>query len=233
MAKEEKTLMRISTIIPAALVLCAVARSQPISKPEVDWATIDKQLEALRTSIHARDIGATQNISQELWYLPTQEKSKQSPTAEERLALAERQRPAGSSTSLPYLATQAFQAGQLEKAELYARQTLQTPSQTYDSIHIGNIVLGLVALKRDGDIDAAKASLLAAANTKGTGTLDRWGPNLALAKALLDKGQNEVVLEYLQACKSFVTKNPKPDDWIAILKGGRAPDLSHEYLWYQ
>ena len=27
--------MRISTIIPAALVLCAVARSQPISKPEV------------------------------------------------------------------------------------------------------------------------------------------------------------------------------------------------------
>jgi hypothetical protein len=37
--------MRISTITPAALVLCAVARSQPYSKPEVDWAAIEKQFQ--------------------------------------------------------------------------------------------------------------------------------------------------------------------------------------------
>jgi hypothetical protein len=54
---------------------------------------------------------------------------------------------------------------------------------------------------------------------------------LALAKALLEKGQSDVVLEYFQACKSFVTKNPKLDEWIAALKGGGTPDLSHEYLW--
>jgi hypothetical protein len=93
-------------------------------------------------------------------------------------------------------------------------------------------VLGLIALKND-DIVGAGIYLLTAARTKGKSiTLDRYGPNLALAKALLDKGQNDVVLEYFQLCKTFVTKNPKLDDWIAMLKSGRAPDLSREYLWF-
>jgi hypothetical protein len=52
-----------------------------------------------------------------------------------------------------------------------------------------------------------------------------------LAQALIDKGENEVVLEYLQSSKSFVTENPKLDIWIATLKGGHAPDWSHESLW--
>jgi hypothetical protein len=38
--------------------------------------------------------------------------------------------------------------------------------------------------------------------------------------------QVKAVLKYFQACKSFVTKNPKLDDWIAVLKEGRVPDLS-------
>ena len=63
--------------------------------------------------------------------------------------------------------------------------------------------------------------------------MERRGPNRALAKALSDKGQNETVLEYFQSCNSFVAKNPELDDWIAILKGGRPPDLSGEYLWFQ
>jgi hypothetical protein len=128
---------------------------------------------------------------------------------------------------------QAIQAGEFDKAQDYASQTLRSPSPAYDSVHPGNIVLGLVALNRDQDVASAKMYLVSAGKTKGSPILDRWGPNLALAKALLDKGENEAVLEYFQSCKSFVTKNPKLDDWIALLKGGRTPDLSHEYLWFQ
>jgi len=225
--------MRISAITLLALTLCAHGWSQPSSKPEVDWPAIEKQFEALRASIQARDIDASQKVSLQLWELATGEMAKHAPTAEERLARAESQNPPGNPDSLPYLAMQAVQAGHLDKAEMYARQSLQAPSSAYDSVHTGNIVLGLVALNRDGDVAVAKTFLLSAANTKGSGILDRWGPNLALAKALLDKGQNDAVLDYFQACKSFVTKNPKLDDWIALLKGGRAPDLSHEFLWHQ
>src|SRR6185436_14974469 len=101
------------------------------------------------------------------------------------------------------------------KAERYARWALSEPSGTpYDTVHAGNIVLGLVALKND-DLVGAGTYLLSATKTKGSAILDRWGPNLALAKALLDRGQNSLVLEYFQSCKAFVTKNPKLDDWIA------------------
>jgi hypothetical protein len=128
---------------------------------------------------------------------------------------------------------QAVQAGNFIKAQSYAYQTLQTPSSAYDSIHTGNVVLGLVALQRDHDVFAAKEYLLLAGRTKGSPTLDRWGPNLALAKALLECGQREAVLQYFESCKNFVTKNPKLNDWIAMLRGGGVPDLSNEYLWNQ
>jgi hypothetical protein len=214
-----------------ALTLCTRAWPQGSARPEVDWAAIDKQLDALRSAVLARDIDTSQKIAQQLGSLTAGQLAKQQPTAAERLAQAE-SRPANTLT-LPYLALLAVQAAEFGKAEQYAYETLAAPSRAYDSVHTGNIVLGLVALNRDNNLDSAKAYLLSAAKTRGSPLLDRWGPNLALAKALLDKGQAETVLEYFQLCKGFVTKSPRLDDWIAMLKGGRVPDLSHEYLWFQ
>ena len=186
--------MRISIITLAALSFCAPAWSQPNPKPEIDWATIESQSAVLQSAIQARDIKRTQKASQQLWQTTTDKMVSESPSAVDRLALAESKRRPENTNSLPYLAMLAFQAGQLDKAQLYATQTLQTPSTAYDSIHTGNIVLGLVALNRDGDVRAARSYLLSAVKTKGSPSLDRWGPNLALAKALLDKGQDEAVL---------------------------------------
>lgn len=225
--------MRTLTPTLLALSLATATWSQPNLKPEVDWGAIEQQLEQFRAAVQARDIDASHKVSQQLWTLTTNEWVKQSPTAADRLAQAESQRLPANATSLPYLAMLAVQAQQFDKAQLYALQTLQTPSAAYDSIHIGNIVLGLVALSRDSDVAASKQYLLLAAKTKGSLTLDRWGPNLALAKALIDRGEREAVLEYFQSCQTFVTKNPKLNDWIAMLKGGGTPDLSHEYLWHQ
>lgn len=193
-------------------------------------------MEHLRTALQARDIEASKKATDALADIVQQQWMKTRPTPADYLQEAE-DRAAGANPktrprTLPYLAMVAFEAGEFNKAEQYARQTLLEPSDSYDSVHAGNIVLGLLALRND-DVTGAGDYLLAAARTKGSMILDRWGPNLALANALLGKGRNEVVLEYLQLCKSFVTKNPKLDDWIATLKGGRAPDLSHEYLWQQ
>jgi hypothetical protein len=165
--------------------------------------------------------------------LTADEWQKQNPTFAEYLQKAEDRAAASAKLRtmfLPELAILAFRAGELAKAEQYAHETLLRPSDVYDSIHAANTVLGLIALRHD-DVAGAGAYLLAATKTKGTSLMDRYGPNLALAKELLDKGQNGVVLEYFQACKSFITKNPKLDDWIAMLKGGRAPDFKYEPLW--
>jgi hypothetical protein len=167
--------MRSLTLTFLTLSLASAARSQPNLKPEVDWASIEHQLEQFRVAVQARDIEASSKVSQRLWTLTTREWVKQSPTAADRLAQAESQRLPANATSLPYLAMLAVQAQQFDKAQLYALQTLQTPSAAYDSVHTGNIVLGLVALNRDSDVAAAKQYLLLAGKTKGSPILDRWG----------------------------------------------------------
>lgn len=226
--------MRILRAVPLlGVTLCAFGWAQT-EKPDVDWAAISQKLDALQSAVKARDIEKTKAATDSFSHAWFTEWQKQVPTPGDYLLKAETQAaliPASRTGSLPYLATLAFQAGDLQKAELYARETLQSPSHAWDSIHAGNTVLGLIALKYH-DVAGARAYLLAAAKTNTT-HMERFGPNLALAKALLDEGENDVVLEYLQLCKSFVTKNPKLDEWIATLKGGRAPDLSHEYLWFQ
>jgi hypothetical protein len=225
--------MRILGVAVLALSVFATGWSQN-PKPEVEWDMVDEQLNALRTAVQTRDIEATEKATEALSRSVSKEWLKRRPTPADDLQNAEdgaaRTHPKNRIGSLPKLAMLAFQAGELDKAEQYAHQTLAEPSDMFDSVHAGNTVLGLIALKND-DIAGAGTYLLAAARTKGRSILDRWGPNLALAKAMLDRGQNDIVLEYFQLCKSFVTKNPKLDDWIAMLKGGRAPDLSHEYLW--
>ena len=194
-----------------------------------DWAAIDRQLAAVQKAVEARDLRAAQDASSSLWQLTVKEYSK-AHTPADYLRDAEAKvaaNPAGRNSSLVWMSLLAAQSEAWEKARTYALDALATgPS------HAANNVLGLVAL-HGGDVSTAEAYLRAAGKAPGTSTLKLWGPTLALAKALLDKGRNEAVLEYFQACKILVTENNKLDVWIATLKGGAAPDLSREYLWYQ
>lgn len=197
-----------------------------------DWAAIDRQLAAVRAAVEARDLKTAQDASNALWQLTTKEWSK-AHTPADNLREAETiagTNPAARRSALPHLALLAVQAGEWAKAGNYARETLAAPSPVIDSVHVGNNVLGLVAL-HDGDVTGAELYLRAAGNAKGDNLLKRWGPTLALAKALLDQGRKEAVLEYLLACKSFVTDNAKLDSWIATLKGGGIPDFAGAYLW--
>ena len=54
-----------------------------------------------------------------------------------------------------------------------------------------------------GDVEEAKRRLLAAGKTSGSPALRSFGPNMALAEKLLEKGERDVVLEYFELCKKF------------------------------
>lgn len=68
-----------------------------------------------------------------------------------------------------------------------------------------NLVLGLLALKK-GDADAARARLLAAGRSPGSPQMDSFGPNMSLAKALLEKGEKKWCWNILNCARSFGRK---------------------------
>ena len=81
---------------------------------------------------------------------------------------------------------------------------------------------------REGDVPQAKSRLLEAGKTKGSAPLSSFGPNMALAKELLEKGEKEVVLEYFRLCKKFWTgarHNQTLDQWADEVTKGRIPDF--------
>jgi hypothetical protein len=129
------------------------------------------------------------------------------------------------------LATSAFEAGETTKAQQYASELLRSAQQfksdwNYgNALHTGNIVLGRIALARD-DIAGASDYLIAAGQTPGSPQLGSFGPNMTLAKGLLEKDEREVVLTYLQACGKFWKMGgDKLQGWIATIKGGGTPDF--------
>ena len=132
---------------------------------------------------------------------------------------------------LPQLAKAALKADSLDKASDYANQLLRTPSTDANygqAVHDGNMVLGLIALRND-DVRAAKRHLLESAKIKGSPTLSSFGPNMGLAKALLEKGERDAVLEYFEACRSFWSMGAAQlDAWSATVRSGRMPSFGAE-----
>ena len=120
------------------------------------------------------------------------------------------------------LSKTAFKAGQNDKAKLYAEQLIKT-GNLGEGVHDGNLILGRLAL-RAGDIDGAGKSLLAAGKTSGSPSLCSFGPHMSLAKELLEKGQHDVVLEYLDLCSQF-WKDARLKEWKATIKNGGVPDF--------
>lgn len=129
------------------------------------------------------------------------------------------------------LGKRAFNAGQPDKAEAYGNRLLaEAPNYRNDwnygnAIFFGNFVLGRVALSR-GNVKQASQYLLASGKTKGSPQLDSFGPNMTLAKELLEKGESGSVLQYLELCKNFWEgQQQKLDDWSNEIRNGKTPDF--------
>lgn len=123
--------------------------------------------------------------------------------------------------------------GRLDEAQKYGEELLQLADRLYpekgdaDSIHHGNIVLGRVALRR-GDVESAKLHLLKSGQVETSPVLGSFGPNMMLAKELLERNEREVVLEYFKLCGAFWEYDKKDNllkIWTEDVEGGKMPDF--------
>ena len=98
-----------------------------------------------------------------------------------------------------------------------------------DAVHDGHLVLGRLALD-EGRMDEAKRHLLEAGKSKGSPVLGSFGPNMSLAKTLLEKGDQETVLRYLELCRKFWSSE-KLDEWTKDINAGRIPDFGANLIY--
>jgi len=128
--------------------------------------------------------------------------------------------------ALPALAKTALAAGALDQAVVYAKDMLDRDSGGGgDAIFYGNMVLGQVAL-RNGDVAAAKQYLIASGKTPGSPVLDSFGPNMSLAKELLDRGERDAVLEFFSLCRVFWANHAQIlDSWSETVRREHLPDF--------
>jgi hypothetical protein len=128
-------------------------------------------------------------------------------------------------------ATTALEAGELEKAKDYAHAVLeQAPAfrenwNYGNGIHVANLVLGRLALA-EGDAAEAGRLLVEAGKTPGSPQLGGFGPNMLLAKELLEKGRRAEVVEYLTlAAKFWKAPMGRLDKWKEAVARGETPDF--------
>lgn len=136
---------------------------------------------------------------------------------------------------LKALAKAAFLAEEWDKAEGYAEELLaRAPDHegAWDygnALHHGHNILGRVALER-GDVEAAKQHLIESGRTPGSPQLNSFGPNMSLAKGLLEVDETDVVIEYFELCASF-WKRDQLDTWTEQVRAGSIPSFGANLVY--
>ena len=137
---------------------------------------------------------------------------------------------------LLYLTPAAMYAGAAGKAAAYARELMALgeklkaspgfgPGLYGDAVHVGNLVLGRLALL-GGDVGKAKEHLLAAGRVPGSPTLMSFGPNMLLASELIERGERDAAVAYLDLCAKFWQKEGgKIEGWKGVIREGGMPNF--------
>ncbi len=102
----------------------------------------------------------------------------------------------------------AYESGNYLDAKRFAEELKRlTPNYQNDwnygnAIHTYHSVLGRLAIL-ENDLELASQHLLAAGRTPGSPQLDSFGPNMSLAKELLEQHRVEETLTYFELCQDF------------------------------
>ena len=211
------------------LAAAALARAQQ-SKP--DQRELNLMLDQIRAAIRAEDWPEASRIAIRLnTTLLSLRRTQASPLLElQHLDVLGGKDPMTRNPLLARMVRAAYAAGEWTLAGNLANEALEAARHgvfwwTGDAIHQGNIVLGRLAL-RESQREPAKRYLLAAGKTPGSSSLGGLGPNMALARDLLDLGETAAVLEYLQSCGAFWTGDRgKLAEWTALVRAGLKPDF--------
>ncbi len=112
-------------------------------------------------------------------------------------------------------------AGAAELAKIYLRGNDRTAPQR------ANTILGRVAM-RSGNVPGAKQYLLDSSKPDAEKDVSLAGPSMVLAKELLEQGEREVVLQYLDNCLSLWPRGENVLQlWMAEIKNGRTPKFGN------
>jgi hypothetical protein len=132
----------------------------------------------------------------------------------------------------------SFAFGQTEHAQGFATELLALgekfkgepwSGKSGDAVHAGNLVLGRLALEA-GAVEDAKRYLLAAGTSSGSPVLGSFGPNMSLARELLERGERETVLQYFEGCAQF-WKTEKLQQWTDEINAGRIPSFGANLIY--
>ncbi len=102
----------------------------------------------------------------------------------------------------------AVRAGDYIQAKKLAQQLMLTATAFRDdeqygwALHVANIVLGRVAV-HTGDVDTGNTYLIAAGQVPPSPQLRDMGPDMSLAKELLQFNQRRMVRDYLNECEKI------------------------------
>ena len=128
-------------------------------------------------------------------------------------------------------AKESFEVGKIEDAQKYSKTLLMLAPKFQgdwnygNAIHDGNLVLGRIAV-REGRTEEAKKCLLAAGKSPGSPQMNSFGPNMSLAKDLLEKSERDTVLQYFDLCRNFWKMDDgKLDDWSNEVREGKIPQF--------
>lgn len=129
------------------------------------------------------------------------------------------------------MAAAAIVNGESDKAKAYAEalikhaENLRGDWNYGNAVHVAHLVLGQIAFDA-GDIKEAKRLLLEAGKTPGSAQLNTFGPNMFLAKNLLEIKEREVVLEYFDLCAKFwKNHNGRLEQWKDSIMKEETPDF--------
>jgi hypothetical protein len=213
------------------LALAAAALAMAQEKP--DQRELNLMLDQIRAAIRAEDWPEASRLAIRLRaaLLNARARTPVSPLIElQHLEVLAGQNTTTRNPLLPRMAHAAYAAGEWARAEGLAKEALDAARQgvfwwTGDAIHQGNTILGRLAL-RENKLDAARKYLLAAGKAPGSSSLGSQGPAMQLAKDLLDRGETDAVLQYLDLCGQFWSTNRgKLQEWTVLIRAGLKPDF--------
>jgi hypothetical protein len=232
--------LRLTLLISTMLATPILAQHSPHPAPQ-ELESLQRLAEEVKAALTRGDLEQANHLSSDLMTGIFRLRKKLEPTAKIKLEKLEQAAPSGGRErfyALANLAKAAFEAGELNKAETYARELLaaasdyQTDWNYGNAIFHGNTMIGRVALSRDNNLIQAKSSLLASGQTPGSPQLNSFGPNMSLAKELLGRGERDAVLEFFTSCRKFwKSQAAKLDAWTATVKGGGIPDFGANLLY--
>lgn len=133
---------------------------------------------------------------------------------------------------LQKLAKIAFKLDNFDRSRQFANELVlefgdDVNDFNYDNAtHVGNIILGRIAL-RENDVKRAKEHLLIAARAPQRARVSYLRPEMTLAEELFQRGEKDAVSEYLKLCEAFES----PDKtvlrkWQDEIKSGKTPSFN-------